>query len=223
MTDNPDHIISAQKLHAEVYVRKGFIYEHDVGADGRIKRGADPYQETATYFVVTQIDEKGKEVVVATARHITGRKKDWSDLPLLQQARLQERYVAEIKQYQPSQCVEVSGLVKRRGYGMIATLLLYRVMWQHSWQRQDKVWLMACSPALYKRLRQLFGSTLTQIGPPTPYTGEEIIPVMLKVEEGEARLHRAAKKSWNPGKRLLYRELLAFFTKEDHFLVRRYD
>ncbi|TAK89251.1 hypothetical protein EPO04_04125 [Patescibacteria group bacterium] len=223
ITDHPGHLDAAQRLHAEVYLAKGYIYEQDVNGDGKINDIADPHKDGSTYFVTTRINEGGKEEVVASARHIRSHKKGGSDLPLLQQASIEQKYRQEIQGYLPSQCVEVSALVKRRGFGMVASLLLYREMWRHSRDRGDKLWLMACSPALLKRLQQLFGSTLIQIGPPTPYTGEEIIPVMLKVEEGEARLRREARRSWHPGRRFLYRELLAFFTADDHFLLRQYD
>lgn len=223
VANSPEHIVSAQRLHAQVYLRKGFIYERDVAADGRIKRAADPHQTKATYFVVTRQLESGTEEVVASARHIRASKPGCADLPLLQQGAVSNEYMHHISSYQPADCVEVSALVKRRGFGSLPTLLLYRAMWQHSLQQNDKLWLMACSPSLFKRLSQLFGATFFRIGPTTPYVGEEIIPIMLKIEEAEQRLKRQARHSWHPGKRFLYRELLSFFTSDDHFLLRLHD
>lgn len=223
VASQPNHIVSAQKLHAEVYLKRGFIYEQDVAADGLISHSADPHRAKATYFVVTRTLDSGKEEVIAAARHIRAAQPGCKDLPLLQHSDINKEYRRHISSYQPSNCVEVSALVKKRGFGSLPTLLLYRVMWQHSLQQGDKLWLMACSPPLFKRLTQLFGATFFRIGPTAPYVGEEVIPVMLKIEEAERRLQRQARRSWHPGKRFLYRELLAFFTSDDHFLLKRHD
>lgn len=223
VASSSDHIVSAQKLHAEIYLQRGFIYEQDVSADGLISHTADPHRTKSTYFVVTRALDSGKEEVIAAARHIRAAKPGCKDLPLLQHSDINTEYRRQISKHQPSSCVEVSALVKKRGFGSLPTLLLYRVMWQHSLQQGDKLWLMACSPSLFKRLSQLFGTTFFRIGPPAPYVGEEVIPVMLKIEEAEQRLQRQARRSLHPGKRFLYRELLSFFTSDDHFLLRRND
>lgn len=222
VVDTDEHHAAARKLHAEVYLRKGFIYEQDVDSDGFITLAADPYQAHATQFVICRIQADGSEEVVATSRLIFSCKKGLADLPLLQQAKLYPDIAKSIANYDHKKSAEVSGLVKRQGVSMIATLLLYRLMWRYSLERGDELWLMACSPALFRRLKRLFGETVTQIGDPAHYTGEDVIPAMVEVQRGSEMLKKRAQTR-HPWKRIINKELLAFFTDDDHFMVKHHE
>lgn len=205
-----EHKHQAKLLHSTVYLDRGFISKEDIDTRGFIKAATDPHQHHSQYFIVCE-QVKGHEHVRITGRQIHAKKgKGFDSFPILQQAHIYPHVRERIHAYDPARCVEISGLAKIRGTKVIATLLLYRIMWQYANARGDKLWLMACSPSLYARLKRLFGPAIIQIGQRTPYKGEDVVPAMLKVDQSIGML-RQAGNTWQPMRRLLYRAVLDFF------------
>jgi hypothetical protein len=211
IVDKPGHLRDAKRLHADVYLGRGFIEDHHVDKAGAISLEADPHQQHSQYFVACEEVGK-KEIVRVTARQIRAKKeRGFDSFPILRHAHIYPEMRQRVYKFKPENCVEISGLAKQRGTTTVATLIVYRMMWFESLRRGDKLWLMACSPSLFQRLKQLFGPNVVQMGERTPYVGEDVIPAMVVIDEALYYLHKNAQ-TLHPTKRLLYRAVLRFFT-----------
>jgi len=203
-------IIQAKKLHASVYLNRGFISPEHVDTQGVMKIDHDPHQDHATYFVVSENSEIGHPII-ATARQISASDElGFDSFPILAQARLFPKDKQHIKGGLPQDYVEISGLAKAHEVSSMAPLFLYRAMWHYSLKTEQKYWLMACDLRLYKRLKLLFGPSIRQIGDITPYMGGDIIPAILDVPSSLAVLSNAIPIV-NPLNRRIRRAILVFF------------
>ncbi len=190
--DDEAYLIAAKKLHASVYLGRGFVQPEDVD-DGILTEIADPHQKHSTYFVVT---EKNSGHIIATSRQIeaNGRKKH-NSFALMGKAFLYPGAVRRIKSHQPEDAVEISGLAKQRGVSKLAPLLLYRAMWHRSLKSKHKLWLLAIDSKLFIRLKLLFGPTIRKSGRVTPYYGGDVVPATLDVQASVVGLNRCLKKA----------------------------
>lgn len=203
-------IVQAKKLHAGVYLDRGFISPDHVDAEGIMKIGHDPHQNHSIYFVVSENSEIGHPII-ATARQIAATNElGFDSFPILEQARLFPKEKQRIKRGLPQDYVEISGLAKAYGVSSMAPLFLYRAMWHYSLKTEQKYWLMACDVRLYKRLKLLFGPSIRQIGDVTPYMGGDVIPAILDVPSSLAVLSNAMPIV-NPINRRIRRAILLFF------------
>lgn len=216
--DDSSHLLDqAKRLHAHVYLKRHFIGIKDVSAAGYMTDMADPHQYYSRYFVVCDATAKPERVVV-TARQIqTLHTKTHDDLPIISEAHIFAAKKVEILKYSPDACVEISGLAKHISQPSLPALMVYRLMWLYSLEHKHKIWLMACDPALYKRLKYFFGDTIERIGNNTPYTGNDVVPAMLKLDEAVGRMERQSQ-TLHPFRRGLYRSVLEFFEKDADLL-----
>jgi hypothetical protein len=174
-----NYLIAAKKLHARVYLDRGFVSEKDI-VDGLLTSRADPHQKHSRYFVVIDIR---KSRIVATARQIELRQGyGHSSFAIVGRADLYKRARKLLKKHVPAKIIEISGLAKERGVSKIAPLLLYRAMWHRSLREGHTLWLLACDVRLFIRLKLLFGSSISKLGRVTPYYGGDIVPAMLNVQ-----------------------------------------
>lgn len=175
--DDVDDISAAKRLHAAVYLSRGFI-DHSEVTKGMIHDLSDPHQHHAQYFAVKRGDE-----VVGVARQIIykGEGEYHESFPIMDKAILHERSRKKILAMHPHEITEISALVKKSGESPIVPLLLYRELWRHSLRSNHRVWVMACDVRLYQRLKILFGPTLTKIGQRTPYHGGDVIPAIINI------------------------------------------
>ncbi len=182
--EGSDEILAAKKLHASVYLSRGFIEEDDI-FDDVIHEKSDPHQKHAIYFVV-----KNKQTVVGVARQIiykgTGPMEE--SFPVLSKANIYSRFRAKIERQHPHTIVEISALVKKQGESSIVPIVLYRSLWQYSRKQGHDYWVMACDVRLYNRLRLLFGPSILRIGKVTPYFGGDVIPAALHIPSSEQHL-----------------------------------
>jgi hypothetical protein len=186
--DSEDYLIVAKKLHAKVYLDRGFIREQDV-INGIINPAADPHQKHSKYFAV--IDVK-RSRMVATARQIELRPgRGHSSFAMVKQANLYARGLKMIRKHNPANSIEVSGLAKERGVSKIAPLLLYRAMWHRSIREGHTLWLMASDVRLFIRLKLLFGKSIIKVGRVTPYYGGNVVPSVMRVQESISDLKRS--------------------------------
>jgi hypothetical protein len=187
-----DYLIAAKKLHAKVYLDRGFVRPSDV-ADGMLTYAADPHQTHSKYFVV--IDTKLSRMV-ATARQIELRPgKGHNSFAVVKRANLYKRGQKLIRKHDPAKVIEISGLAKERGVSKIAPLLLYRAMWHRSLREGHTLWIMASDVRLFIRLKLLFGKSITKIGRVTPYYGGDVVPAMLSVQNSITDLKRSLEKT----------------------------
>lgn len=183
-------LLEAKKLHGHIYLQRAFIDRKDLDRQGVIHVKADPHQEHSDYFVV--VDDKDPNKVLGTARQIRAVN-GHDDLPVLVQARVSKRGRKGVLEVSPEHCIEISGLAKAKGVPTEAMLELYKAMWLHSMDQGHRMWLMACDVRLYKRLRILFGSSISRIGRRTAYKGGDIIPCVLDLSKSSLHLQKNLK------------------------------
>jgi hypothetical protein len=183
--DGDDYLVAAKKLHAKIYLERGFVKARDV-VDGMISPNADPHQLHSKYFVV--IDPRTSRLI-ATSRQIQIREgKGHNSFAMMRQANLYKRGLKLIRKHRPEQTIEISGLAKERGVTKIAPLMLYRAMWHHSLRTKHTLWLLACDVRLFVRLKLLFGTSIQKIGRVTPYYGGDVVPAVLMVQDSITKM-----------------------------------
>jgi hypothetical protein len=205
-------IAEAQKLHASVYLRRGFVDESDISG-GVLTAKSDPHQQHALYFIVKKKGSDNKSHVAVTARQIEYHPdKGFMSFPLLEKADINLHMLKEVVGHDPKKCVEISGLAKHKDTASAAVLLLYRSMWHHSIKEKHELWIMACDVRLYNRLRLLFGPAIKKIGRETAYKGGDVIPAMLNPKEALYEFIRISRRrAWLFG--ISRRQLISFFVE----------
>ena len=176
---------AAKKLHAAVYLHRGFITSADIEND-MIHHRADPYQAHADYFGV--VDLSSGEVV-AIARQIT-QHQPGTHLPIFKHLKLDKEYLHA----DTSQLVEISAFAKKKGVDRRVLLLLFRGMLRHSKQADHRYWLLACDKYVYARFKALFGPVIKQIGAPKFYMGSEVVPAEIDLDTAARELFSVIKK-----------------------------
>jgi hypothetical protein len=200
-------LLSAKMLHAEVYLRRGFITADQI-VDGVLSPVHDPYQLEADYFIISRVGE-----VVATARQIRPQENRLDSLPLLKHLRL-NTYGEMLVTLPNASFVEISGLAKRQGESTIAVLTLYRELWRYSRSVSHDHWIMACDEAVYKQLKFLFGNALKAIGPRSFYMGSHVIPATLEITTSSEQMF-LGMMSAGPLMKPLKTALYHFFTRNE--------
>lgn len=191
-TSDPTHIQQAKKLHASIYLQRGFVTADELRG-GKLRHRVDPHQAHSIYFVV--LDTKTGEVV-ANARQIRAtRKLGHLSFPMVSQASINNRAQRAIDAHAASDCVEISGLVKKRGVSSIVPLLLYRALWHESLRAEHTLWLMACDVRLYERLHLLYGPALKKVGKTASYKGGLIVPAILEINHSLAAIESSLSKT----------------------------
>lgn len=201
LLEDSHEIEAAKKLHAETYLRYGYITKDEV-REGIMHPTSDPYQFHAHYFGVIERESGG---VVAVARQIYN--KDNATLPVFKHILLYKTYA----HIHPSQTVEISAFVKKKGVDSRALLLLFHAMLQHSRLERHSYWLIACDAYIYSRLKTLFGPVLKKIGPKTFYMGSMVIPAEINIDKVPQYLKLGYRLSLPP-LRQLRRFLFSSFT-----------
>lgn len=190
--EGEDYLVAAKKLHAKVYLDRGFVREQDV-INGILSPSADPHQAHSKYFVV--IDAKESRMV-ATARQIELRQdKGHNSFAMMKRANLYKRGLKLIRKHDPAKSIEISGLAKERGVSKIAPLLLYRAMWHRSLREKHTLWLMASDVRLFIRLKLLFGKSIIKIGRVTPYYGGDVVPSVMHVQESITDIKKSLERT----------------------------
>jgi len=180
--DDPDTLLEAKRLNAEVYLRKGFIEQGDLNKEGIISLRADPHQAHSRYFAAIG-DLDGKNRVLATARQINYKPSAGIDsLPLLSRTRVYPEFLKDIKTEGLENYVEISALVKHSSASIVAPFLVYREMLRYSDRQSHKKWIMALDIAVCKHLESFFGGSIEPIGERTPYPGGDVIPMCLRLD-----------------------------------------
>lgn len=180
--DDPDTLMEAKRLNAEVYLRKGYIDQGDLNKEGIISLRADPHQAHSCYFAATgNLD--GNNRVLATARQINYRPSDGIDsLPVLSRTRIYPEFLKDITTQDLNNYVEISALVKHSSASIVAPFLVYREMLRYSYRQKHKKWIMALDIAVCKHLESFFGGSIEPIGESTPYPGGDVIPMCLQLD-----------------------------------------
>lgn len=182
---SPAMLAKAKKLHAEIYLERSFINPIDVGPEGFMHVSSDPHQQHSDYFIV--VDRRKPDEVLATVRQIRAST-EHKQLPIIEQAKLYTRGKNAILQVDPQYIVEISGLAKAHGTPSTAVLELYLAMWGDSMKDGHRLWLMACDVRLYRRLKILFGKSISRVGRRTHYKGGDVIPCKLELSESHVKL-----------------------------------
>lgn len=184
VVDNPEILLEAKRLHAEVYLDKKFILPEDLNDDGTINLSADPYQTHALYFATIRDQQVDKDKVLAIARQIYHAPSlGFDSFPVLKQTKIYQNFMKEILAINPEDCVEISALVKRPNASIAAPFLVYREMLYYSHIQKHKKWIMALDVRVYKHLKAFFGDSIEPIGEKASYQGGDVIPVRLLIKD----------------------------------------
>lgn len=172
----------AQQIHAEQYLRLGFIAQDDVDARGRY---IDAYSPRSTY-ILSKSGEKR-----TTCRLIRCNNDGLLSLPTAEHFSIQADALREvagveyISDLDPTDVVEMSGLASEGRTGKDAQSLNsvwlgYSRAARISIEEGHKVWMMNAEPTLIRQLRMLLGpDSIRQIGEEREYMGPPTIPVAL--------------------------------------------
>jgi len=202
-------LLEAQRLHARVYRDKGYVKDDEIGLDGTLHEIGDPYKNHAHYFAVKRL---GTNKIVASSRLIYAPKgQTLKDFQTFTHLNIWSKVTKHLlSNYNASECLEVSALVKIRGESLLPVLMLYREMWQYSLNNGCKIWLMSCNAELFSRLKLLFGDAVQAAGPPQHFRNFTFVPATLEIEPSLVHL-AVSMKSLNPVKRHISRRIVRFF------------
>lgn len=165
-------ILLARRLHAAVFVARGFLSAEDLAPDGTVGARKDPWPAQSTYFGVLRGD-----AVVATARQISAGQ---TALPALSLNGLNSVEIGQLRRLPGDAVVEISALARSRAALSTDVVAVYVRMWQESMQRQHQAWVMAADAPLFRYLRTvLAGRAIRAIGPEQVYLGSRVVPAVI--------------------------------------------
>lgn len=171
-----DEILQARRLHATVFLAKGFVSAEDLAPDGTLAAATDPWPGASSYFGVSRDGS-----LTATARQIA---RTALDLPTLGLDGLSASELRRIDAVPPETVVEISALARHRRARSCDVTAVYVRMWQESVLRRHRVWLMAVDLPLFSYLTRFFcGRALRPIGPDQVYLGSAVVPAVLWCDE----------------------------------------
>jgi hypothetical protein len=192
-TEDVDLIKRARRFTAQTYLARNFITQEEIGADGTIKPGSDPYVGHSDYY--TLLRTAHGEDIVATVRKIRyDSEKGKASFPLLDhEDELYPDYVTKLREIGYENLVEVSALAKDRNLDPngTAALQLYRKMFLDVWsngREEESAFIMACSPKLFETFKLFFDGSMKRIGPDLQYPGQDTVPAMFAMREGAVNL-----------------------------------
>ncbi len=204
--------LAAQRLHASVYLERGYISERQINAEGKIDLIADPHQAHSNYFVVKRMAAGRPEVIVSARQIYASKSKRHKSFQTYADLKLDEAARKKLTALDPAKCVEISALTKVSGVSTHLTFLLYRAMWQFSITQGHQIWLMACDQRLYRRLKYLFGKAIQAVGEPQFYKGHTVVPAIIEIDYSVNQLIKNTH-TLNPADRLLKLRLSQFFLR----------
>jgi hypothetical protein len=201
-TDDPELILKARRLMADVYLKRDFITHSDINDDGVLTEESDPYGSHSTYYVVVP---KNQKTVLATIRLIQyDPEKGEGSFPVLKYKKnFDPRGLEGLASVGPENLVEVSALAREKhltASGTAALMLYKRIFIDACYDDENgkKSLIMACNPMLYKNFRLLFGDSFTRLGPDLPYPGQPASPAILRTKDGTVGIARASRDKKNP-------------------------
>lgn len=198
VTTDPHLILEARQLTTRYYLKRNFITKDQVAEDGTIKHEFDPHHDDSEYYVALD-PETGR--VAATVRKIMYTpEKGKRSFPLFDhENELDEEYREQLDAIGPENLVEISALVKEPSLDPDGTIAmkLYKRLFLDEWSKSsqgdvhasnDKTYIMACNPILFKNFKYIFNGSIKRIGPDLDYPGQIAVPAMLPLREGAVNL-----------------------------------
>lgn len=181
-------ILEARRLHAAVYVDRGFVAEHETGDDGTLVPEVDPWPSMSTYFAIRR-----KSGIVATARQIHPPELD--RLPAIGLSDRRAHQTRAVLQCAPHEVVEISGLARSYVSTRFDAVALYVSMWRHSMAAGHRAWVMAVDPPLFVQLREMIcGEAIKPLGPRRAYMGGNLVTAAVFLDEASGEHRRLARE-----------------------------
>jgi hypothetical protein len=201
-TDDPELILKARQLMADVYLKRDFVTDSEINHLGVLSEESDPYASHSTYYVVVP---KNQKTVLATVRIINfDPRKGESSFPVLRYKKdFDSRALAVLASAGTDNLVEVSALARDKDLaasGTAALMLYKRIFIDACYEDQNgkKSLIMACNPMLYKAFGLLFGESFMRLGPDLPYPGQPASPAILRAEDAAVNIAKASRDKKNP-------------------------
>jgi hypothetical protein len=201
-TDDPDLILQARQLMADVYLKRDFVSHSEITDEGVLSEESDPYGSHSTYYVVVP---KNQKTVLATVRIIHyDIQKDENSFPVMKHKQDFDPQALEVLESAGIEnLVEVSALArdKKLAASGTAALMLYKKIFVDACYDDDngqKSLIMACNPVLFKTFSLLFGDSFMRLGPDLPYPGQVACPAILPVRAASINIAKASRDKKNP-------------------------
>jgi hypothetical protein len=201
-TDDPELILKARQLMAQVYLKRDFITAEEITDEGVLSAESDPHGSHSTYYVVVP---KNQRTVLATVRiiHYDAAKGEDS-FPVMKYKQMLDPAALEVLASVGAQnLVEVSALArdKHLAASNTATLMLYKRIFMDACYDDangKKSLIMATNPMLFTYFGLLFGDAFMRLGPDLPYPGQPASPAILQVQDGTIHIAKASRDKKNP-------------------------
>lgn len=179
LASTPEDIDEARRLHANAFLKHGYISEKDVDPRGIMNPEVDPYHAHSKYFIV--VDTSLDDEIVGSVRLIMPKKGlGYDSFQMMVKSDLYKGEKSIIKAHSLDSIVEVSGLAKKRGAPSIIPMYLYRKIWHYSLEHGIEIWLMIINVKAQKPIRRIFGSTFKIVGHTVDYMNTPVTPITIK-------------------------------------------
>jgi hypothetical protein len=201
-TDDPELILKARQLMADVYLKRDFVTPSEITDEGVLIEESDPHASHSTYYVVVPQNQK---TVLATVRIINyDPEKGESSFPVMTYKESFDPEALEILASAGTEnLVEVSALARDKNLAASGTaaLMLYKrifidALYDH--ENGKKSLIMATNPMLFKNFSLLFGDSFIRLGPDLPYPGQPASPAILSTEDATVNIAKISRDKKNP-------------------------
>ena len=177
-----------------------------------ISQEYDPYHLHSEYYVL--MNEDHSQIVATSRKILFDESKGKNSFPMLDhEDELDQDFLSKLQEVGLNNTVEISALTKNPDLDEdnMATLIVYRQLFQDAMRNSDneRLFIMACSPGLFRTFKMLFDGAMQQVGPALDYPGQEAIPVMFDLRDGPISIIEMANDNNNP-KSESYKHIVKF-------------
>lgn len=192
------HAPELRFAHSQGYFDLGYVDREHETEEGFLDESVDPYASNSVYYAALADNAvkglpymAGERSIFATARKIVpDRDSEWDFFQMYRHAELYDGAREKLQLLDPTQAVEISGLVKWRREDTLHTFMLYAEMFSDSIERGENYWLMTLVNQSKTRLTSLLEPALTQLGPEVALPNTEVTttPYMIDLRQGIVNL-----------------------------------
>lgn len=170
--ENPEEKCAAQRLHADCYLRAGYVGPEDIGPSGVIEDRWVPFSD---YFVA--VDEESNDLV-GTCRII---RPSVCGFPCFSHFAPSAEALEVFGSLDPNRCSEISALATPRNgmQNMAISAALYGLVWRECVQKQRAYMLAVMDDRLLRIMRRWFEFPFEAIGEPVYFMGARTTPVAM--------------------------------------------
>lgn len=175
---NDDMVTAARAMHADAFLKAGFISSDDVDDSGSMKAHVDKYHDIAEYFIAEDVKTGEPK---ATCRLLSSD--DISHLQAVANTIFSDTEKKFLESIEPTAIVELSGLAKKKGESQLAVLALFRAMLMYSRSNGIHYWIMVVNEGYYGYLSKTFPDFIYEFGKPSRYMNTRVISCVVSIDK----------------------------------------